>query len=197
MKVLKISAKNFKEAVEEVTEAVKQGKVVVCPTDTVYGIICDATNKKAVARLFKIKKRNRKKPVPIFVKDIKTAKKLAFIDKTQERLLKKVWPGKTTAALKRKKEPKLYGVNKNTVGLRIPKYRLIAKLLQETKKPLTGTSANISGKPASTKIKEVLRQFENKKHQPYLIIDVGNLPKSRPSKVIDLTGTKIKILRKA
>jgi L-threonylcarbamoyladenylate synthase len=61
---------------------------------------------------------------------------------------------------------------------------------------LTGTSANISGKPASTKIKEVLRQLKKQKYKPDLIIDAGNLPKNRPSTVIDLTGKKPKILRK-
>ncbi len=62
-------------------------------------------------------------------------------------------------------------------------------------KPLTGTSANISGQPTSHKIEEVLQQFKNQKYQPDLIVDAGNLPKSKPSKVIDLTGKKLKILR--
>ena len=89
---------------------------------------------------------------------------------------------------------RLFG-SKKTIGLRIPNYKLINILLKELNKPLTGTSANISGKPASTKIKEVLKQFENKKHQPDLIIDAGNLPKSLPSTIIDLTKQPPKILR--
>ncbi len=177
-------------------DSIEEGKVLVCPTDTVYGMICDATNRKAVERLFKIKKRKPAKPVPIFVKDIKTAKKLAYIDENQEKFLRKVWPGKITAVLNRKKEHKVYGLDKNTIGLRIPNYGLITELLKKTNKPLTGTSANISGKPASTKIKEIIKQFENQKFQPDLIIDAGNLPKSKPSKVVDITGEKTKILRK-
>ncbi len=176
--------------------AIKKGKVLVCPTDTVYGLISDATNKAAVKKLFQIKKRKMNKPLPIFVKDIKMAKKLAHINKEQEKFLKKVWPGKVTVVLKRKNHYQLYRINQKTIGLRIPKHKLISWLLKKTNKPLTGTSANISGKPASTKINEVLRQFKNKKYQPDLIINGGKLPKSRPSKVVDLTGKKIKILRK-
>jgi L-threonylcarbamoyladenylate synthase len=187
---------DFKKIQKEAVAAIKQGKVLVCPTDTVYGLIADATNKKAVEKLFKIKKRKLNKPLPIFIKNIKTAKKLAFIDKNQEKFLKKVWPGKVTTVLKRKKTFKLYGVDKDTIGLRIPNHKFVLSLLKEIKKPLTGTSANISGKPASTKIKEVLEQFKNQKFQPDLIIDQEDLPKGKPSRVIDLTVHPPKILRR-
>jgi len=196
MKILKISKKNLKKLVKIAKNSIKKGEVLVCPTDTVYGLICDATNKKAVKKLFKIKKRLKEKAIPIFVKDIKMAKNLAKIDKKQEKFLKKVWPGKVTLVLKRKRGQKIYGVDKKTIGLRIPKYKLVNVLLKKLNRPLTGTSANISGKPPSTKIKEVMRQFKNQKIQPDLILDAGNLKPSKPSTVIDLTKKKPKILRK-
>jgi tRNA A37 threonylcarbamoyladenosine synthetase subunit TsaC/SUA5/YrdC len=68
-------------------------------------------------------------------------------------------------------------------------------LLVAFKSPLTGTSANISGLPSSTDVKEVISQFENKKYQPDVIIDNGNLSKNKPSTIIDLTTTPFKILR--
>jgi len=196
--IIRISEKNFQEVIKRATLEIKNGKVLVCPTDTVYGLVADATNKKAVERLFRIKKRDAKKPLPIFIKDIKRAKKFAFIDKEKEKFLKKVWPGKVTVILKRKKE-KVYGVDEKTIALRIPKYKFLNNLLEKLNKPLTGTSANISGKPASTKIKEVLDQFEEffitKGIIPDLIIDAGNLPKNRPSVIIDLTSEPPRILR--
>lgn len=195
MLILKQSKKNLKEIVAIITKEIKQGKVVICPTDTVYGLVAAATNKKAVERIFKIKKRPKKNPLPIFVKDIKAAKKLAKIGKKEEEFLKKNWPGKITVVLKRNKV-KLYGVDKKTIALRIPKYKLINDLLKKTNLPLTGTSANISGKPAPNKIKETLKQFENQKNKPDLVIDAGNLKKSKPSTIIDLTASKHRILRK-
>jgi L-threonylcarbamoyladenylate synthase len=191
MKIIK-RGKNLNTAVE----IMKKGKVVVCPTDTVYGLITDATNKKAIKKLFKIKRRKTSKPIPLFVKDLKAAKKIAQINKSEEQFLKKVWPGKITVVLKRKKiKKKLYGVDKRTIALRIPKYRLVNNLLRKISSPLTGTSANVSGKPATTKIKEVIEQFKNKKFQPDLIANAGNLKFSKPSMVIDLTKG-FKILRK-
>ncbi len=197
MKILKVSLRTFNKITKEAIKSIKEGEVIVCPTDTVYGLISDATNEKAVKKLFKIKKRLVLKPIPIFVKDMKMAKKFARINKNQEEFLKKLWSGKVTVVLKRrKKKIKLFGVAPDTIALRIPKYKLINELLKKLNCPLTGTSANISGKPASTKIKIVTFQFKNQKFLPDLVLNSGNLRKSSPSTVIDLTKKKPKILRK-
>jgi L-threonylcarbamoyladenylate synthase len=195
MRILKLGA-NIKRVVKIAANFIRQGKVLLCPTDTVYGLIADATNKKAVEKVFQIKGRQRNKPLPIFVKDLSAAKKLVHINKKQERFLKKVWPGKITVVLKKKKRYKIYGVDKNTLALRIPNYKFVSYLLSLVDSPLTGTSANLSGKPASTKIKEVLSQLEDRKIKPDLIINAGNLKKAEPSSIIDLTQGRLKILRK-
>lgn len=197
MLILKLTDKNLKKTIKETLKIIKKGGVVICPTDTVYGLISDATNRKAVEKVFKIKKRPKEKPIPVFIRDIKMARNFAQIEKKQEIFLKKAWPGKTTFILKRKnKLPGMLFRGRKTIGLRIPKYKLINILLERLNGPLSGTSANISGRPAWGKIKEVLRQFENQKSRPDLIIDAGNLKPSRPSKIIDLTFSKPKTLRK-
>ena len=146
--------KNSPEIIEKAVEILKNGGVIICPTDTVYGILADATNIKAVKKVFDIKNRPKDKSVPTFVKDIKMAKGLAKIDKEQESFLKKAWPGKVTMILEVKKNCKLVKLlYKDTVGLRIPDYDLVNKIIKKVNKPLTGTSANISDKPASVKIK--------------------------------------------
>jgi L-threonylcarbamoyladenylate synthase len=196
MEKLKVSSENLNRVIKRAVEVIKKGGVVICPTDTVYGLIANAKNEKAVKKVFKIKKRNFGKPIPIFVRDLRTAKKIAVINKNQEKFLRKFWPGKLTAVLKVKFEgfPKgILGKNKK-IGLRIPDYKLLDILLKKLNFPLTGTSANISGKPASTKIKDVLKQFKNQKEKPDLILDAGNLKSSPPSTVIDLVN--FKILRK-
>src|SRR4030043_1498083 len=158
MKILKLSSKNFKEIIKITIESIREGKVIVCPTDTVYGLICDATNEKAVKKIFKIKKRPKGKPISIFVKDIKMAEEFAKIDKNQEKFLQRVWPGALTAVLNPKKNlPKNISQDKNTIGVRIPDYRLVISLIRHLKSPLAETSANISGQPATTRIKEVIK----------------------------------------
>lgn len=189
----------LRQNLKEIIDLLKQGKVIVCPSDTVYGLICDARNEKAVKRLFEIKERPREKAIAIFIKDIKAAKKLAQIDKKQEAFLEKVWPGKTTIILKKREDcnlPKILFAGTKVIGLRISDCKFLIDLLEKLNFPLAETSANISSQPASTKIKEVLAQFQGKKNQPDLVLDFGNLPASLPSTVIDLTTKKIKILRK-
>ncbi|MBI2041655.1 MAG: threonylcarbamoyl-AMP synthase [Candidatus Nealsonbacteria bacterium] len=174
----------IKPDLKRAVKAIKEGKVLVCSTDTVYGLICDAGNKKAVEKIYKIKNRPKSKLLPIFVNNIGMAKKLAKIDSRQEKYLKKVWPGPVTAVFHHKKP-----------GIRIPKYAWLLHLVEQLNRPLAESSANISGQPASTKIKDVLGQFEGKKYQPDIVIDAGDLPKAKPSKVIDLTIWPPKILR--
>jgi L-threonylcarbamoyladenylate synthase len=196
IKKIKISSKNLKLAIKKIISIIKKGGVIVCPTDTIYGLIANAKDKRAVEKIFKIKKREKGKPLPIFVKNLKMAKKLAIIEKNQERILKRVWPGKVTAILRAKnKTKKLFPPHivsaENKIGLRVPKHKILNILLEKLNLPLTATSANISGKKGSTKINDILKQFKNKKILPDLILDDNNLKPSPPSTVIDLTNFKI------
>lgn len=194
MEIIKIKNKS---AVKLAVEAIKKGKVIVCPTDTVYGFLADAENRKAVKKIFKIKKRPKLKPLAVFVKDIEMAKELAEIDEKQEEILKSKWPGKCTFVLKSNNILQTPGVCKNkTIALRIPKYKFLNDLLEKINKPLVQTSVNISGQPPLTKIKEIIKVFNNQKNCPDSIIDAGDLPKNKPSVIMDLTKDKIKFLRK-
>jgi len=183
--------KQDKINIGKIVAALKNGAVLVCPTDTVYGLVCDASNEKSVEKIFEIKKRDKSKPLGIFVKDIKAAKKLAFADKNQESFLK---DNEITAILKAKKPVLSELVYKNkTIGIRIPNYKFLNLILEKFNKPLVQTSANISGKETTVKIKNILKQF---KTQEVIIVDGGDLPKNKPSTIIDLTNNNINILRK-
>ncbi|MDP3052675.1 MAG: L-threonylcarbamoyladenylate synthase [bacterium] len=190
--LIKINPKNpDRKIIRKVAKIIKKGGLVIFPTDTVYGFLANARNEKAVGQIFKIKKRPKTKPLAIFVKDLKMAKKYAFVNEKQEKFLKKNWPGKITVILKSKNNlPKGLAAKNKTTGIRIPDYKLIYLLFEKIDFPLAQTSANISGGEATTKIREVLRQFASKRIKPDLIIDAGNLPKNKPSKIIDLTKEK-------
>jgi len=188
MEILKLSPKNSQQIITKTLEALKKGKVVVFPTDTVYGLICDAKNKEATERLYKIKKRPKNKLIPVFVSDIEMAKGIAEIDAKQEKFLKTVWPGATTCVLTVKS-------GGGTIGIRIPENNWLLNLVRQLGRPLAETSANISGKPASVRMNEVLAQFDNQEEQPDLVINGGDLPISDPSRVLDLRFFPPKILR--
>lgn len=172
------------------------GKSLVFPTDTVYGLLANAQNDKAVRRIFRIKKRNIKNPIPIFVRDLEMAKDFAKIDENQEKILRKVWPGQVTVILKPKQKKLAKGIGKKgkEIGIRIPNYKLLNELLKRFKKPLAQTSANVSGKPTPTSIKGILTQLKSKRLKPDLAIDAGELGK-KPSVILDLTEVPPKILR--
>ncbi len=193
MQTLKVSSKNLEHVLAKTVDVIKRQGVVLCPTDTVYGLIADANSDIAIKKIFKIKKRNLKKPLPVFVKNLKMAKSLAILNLKQEKILKKIWPGKVTVILRaiNKKIPKGILSEKYQIGLRVPDYQFLNILLKKIDCPLAQTSANISGRKASTKISEVLEQFIGQKYQPDLILDSGDLENSLSSSVIDLISFKI------
>ncbi|KKP55615.1 MAG: hypothetical protein UR46_C0003G0005 [Parcubacteria group bacterium GW2011_GWA1_33_6] len=187
--IIKISPK----IIHKVSIFLKKGGLVICPTDTVYGFLADASNKKAVDKIFKIKKRPKSNPLSLFVKNFKMANRIAFINEKQANILNKFWPGKYTFRIKRKPKKDLYGVDKNTIAIRIPKYKFLNDLLNKINKPLVQTSVNISGKNPLNKINDIINTFEG---LDILIINGGNIKKGKPSKILDLTQNTIKTLRK-
>ena len=176
-------------------EALRAGKIVVFPTDTVYGLIADATNKKAVTKVFAIKKRPKTKPLPLFVDTIARAKKFASVSKTHEAFLRRRWPGPFTAVLDRKKAGQLlYGVGSKTIALRIPNVLEIRTLIRQLGHPLVATSANIAGRSSCKTIQEVKKQFARRKVKPDIFVDGGTLP-GTPSQIIDMTKSTYIVLR--
>jgi tRNA threonylcarbamoyl adenosine modification protein (Sua5/YciO/YrdC/YwlC family) len=188
-----------RDVVEKTIKFLERGQIIVSPTDTVYGLLADAENDKAVEKIYEMKQRDKRKAMPVFVKDIEMAKKIAKIDKKTERLLGEIWPGKITIVLNRKEKSglsKLLFGKKKTIALRIPNHKLVLEIIKKIDKPLIGTSANISGKGSSTKIKEILEQFEKQDIKPDLVLDAGDLSENLPSTIIDFSNHKPKILRR-
>ncbi len=184
--------KESPQTLNKVAAFLKEGGVVICPTDTVYGFLADASNKKAVEKIYEIKKRPKSKPLPLFVKDIKMAHEIAFINEEHLENVKSRWPGKYTFVLKKKKGLKLYGVDKNTVALRLPNYKFLNNLLKKVDMPLAQTSVNISGQPVLININDIVAKFGK---TDIMVVDDGNLKISEPSKIIDLTAKYLTRIR--
>ena len=195
MKLISLTQKNIQTTVQTSAEAIRRGNVLIVPTDTVYGIIANALDEKAVKKVYLIKERDTAKPLPIFVKHIAMAKKYAAISARQEKFLEENWPGKVTVILARKSAAKIFGTADNTIAMRIPFYHFINSLLDTLGLPLCGTSANVSGLPASTKIDDVIAQFQRSRDLPDIIINAGDLPESKPSTIVDLTKKETAVIR--
>ncbi|MDD2731214.1 MAG: L-threonylcarbamoyladenylate synthase [Candidatus Portnoybacteria bacterium] len=199
MKILKVNPENLRESEEAIIEAAKtmlSGGTVVFPTDTVYGLGCDATNEEAIKKIFKIKNRVDNKPLAVVVRDIAMAGKIAFLEKKTEKALSVIWPGAITVILwRRSKLPEVLSAGKQTIGLRVPDYKLTYWLAENMGRPYVATSANFTGEPATTKISEVINYFDKTYLKPDLVLDAGDLKFAQPSTVLDLTGPQPKITR--
>lgn len=199
MKILKVNPENLRESEAALLEAAKviyQGGSVVIPTDTVYGLAFDATRELTVDRLFKLKKRPREKAVAVIVRDLDMIKKIALVDRRIERVAHILWPGPLTVVLKSKfKLPRNLNLGKATIGVRIPDYKLARYLIELLGRPITATSANITGQEPARKIDDVLKQFSKERLKPDLVLDAGELKCTQPSTVLDLTTSEPKIVR--
>lgn len=178
------------------SDQIKKGFAVVVPTDTVYGLAVNALDEAALERMFRIKKRPRTKAVPLFVKDIAMARKLAYISDDVQRKLEALWPGQVTVVLYKKDiVPSLAAGGGETIALRIPDHQVVRELIRAVDAPLTGTSANISGLQPTNDPEGVRAQFINEAAEPDLMLHAGILAKTDPSTVIDLTEGKPRLLR--
>jgi L-threonylcarbamoyladenylate synthase len=194
MQTIKLDDKNV---IEKTVEVLQQGGLVVFPSDTVYGLLVDAYNEKAVRKLIAFKNRPPGKPISVFV-DWDFLCDLVLVSEKQKELLKNILPGPFTVVLKSKgKACPLLESEKKTLGVRIPDYQPVNSLVKKFKKPITATSANLSGKSPHYSIESLLKQLpESKKKLIDLIVDAGKLPRNKPSTVIDLVEENIKILRR-
>ncbi len=184
---------------KELAKAIKVlhgGGVVAHATDTCYGFACDIFNRRALTSLYKTKKMSPQKPVSIMVQDLVMAKKYGAFSKKALLFAKKYWPGPLTILVKRKKSlPKFLNPGTKTIGIRVPAHRLSLELVKKMGRPLTTTSANISGQSSPYSISAIQKQFRNRKQNPDFIIDSGRLKKNPPSTIIDASGKTLKIIR--
>lgn len=198
MIIKKINKNNQLRLINFTLKILNQGGLVIFPSDTVYGALVDATNEKAVKKLIEFKNRPPGKPISIFVSDFEMLKKQLIINSQNLVILQKILPGSFTIVLRSKHNvSRLLESEKKTLGVRLVKYQLVLDLVKKFGKPITATSANLAGKSPHYSVKTLLNNLpKRKKLLIDLIIDAGKLPKNKPSTVIDLTTSEIKIIRK-
>ncbi len=140
---------------------IKSGGIVVFPTETVYGIGANGLNENAVKRLYEVKQRPFNKPISLLVNSIDMINEIAKdITELEYDLMRKFFPGPLTIILKKKDiVPNIVTANSNTVGVRMPANETALKLIEYAGVPIATPSANISGKPSATNLKEVMENF--------------------------------------
>jgi L-threonylcarbamoyladenylate synthase len=179
-----------------ISSELKKGKVIAYPTDTIYGLGCDATNQKSINKIYKIKKRPKNKPLIILINGFPMLKKYFIIDSDKLCLLKQIWPGPFTAILNARNNlpDNLKSIDKS-IGVRFPKNNFLIQLINKINRPLVSTSLNLSNRPNLKNLNQIDEYFP-KGCLPDILIDAGKLKSSKPSTIIDVRDMlNIKILR--
>jgi L-threonylcarbamoyladenylate synthase len=196
-KIVKIDALNpDPKILESAVKLINKGEVIVCPTDTGYAFSVDALNTRAVAKVFHLKGRVFSNPVHIAVHAFDEVEKYAYITEPARYLAKHYLPGALTLVLKKKEIiPSMLVAGLDTVGIRIPKNDVILRLAEMTMRPLTTTSANVSGKPGTYAVEEVAAQLGENLQQVAMVLDQGPLKSRELSTIVDLTTSPPELIR--
>lgn len=183
------------KALEQSVSVIKNGGLVVIPTDTVYGIVGDATQAKTIEHLYALKARSKEKAFPVFVRDVAMARRFAYISDAKARFLEHVWPGTLTVIFHHKEKlPSILTAGKDTIALRMPQSAFALSLLARIDIPLVQSSANVSEMPAAKNSEDVIASFAHQKQKPDLVIDGGEII-GMPSTIIDFTAREPRLVR--
>ncbi|MBN2453176.1 MAG: threonylcarbamoyl-AMP synthase [Candidatus Omnitrophica bacterium] len=167
--------------------AVRSGGIVAFPTETVYGLAVNLSDKRAVERLYGIKKRIRGKPLTVHIADKESINKMGCrITKRADRLIGRFWPGPLTIILASRRGGK--------VGFRMPANRVALELIKAAGVPVGAPSANLSGRAPATRASQVLKYLDGRID---MLLDAGPSAVGKESTVVDISSDPPVILREA
>jgi L-threonylcarbamoyladenylate synthase len=187
-----ISLSSDARSIEEASIIVKEGGLVAFPTDTVYGLGCDPFNAAAVVRLIEAKERESK-PVPVLCASEEDAAKLVDLSATALKLARRYWPGPLTIVAELRVElPQVLNQGSGWLGVRVPADEIAISLARGCGGVITGTSANLSGRPSSRSAGEVATSLGDRIDA---IID-GGVRSGTESTVVRVDGESVEVLRR-
>ena len=175
-----------KEGIEKASKVVKDGGIIVFPTDTVYGMGCDPYIKKSVDKIYQIKGRSKTKPFPILAYSIDAASEIVEFDKDSKKIADKFWPGPLTLILKLRDEKLKESLNlKEKIAIRVPNNQCLLNLLKNSKF-LVGTSANLSGESSFTNSQECYQKIS----ECDVFLDGGDIENGGESTILEMDKGK-------
>ncbi len=195
MEILRLSDTPLSDAVARAAAVLRDGGIVLYPTDTLYGLAADVTSEDAVRRLRLLKDRDVANLFSMIVPDMATLSEYAHTTPLSVTIAERYLPGPLTLVLASRSPLPTNTSHDGTIALRIPDHPFCLALARAFDKPYTATSANISGLPTHARIPDICTQFGDRASRIDLAIDAGELPPSPPSTIVDARGEEPIILR--
>lgn len=179
---------------EKAAELIKRGKIVVFPTETVYGIGTNGLDEVAVRKLYDVKKRPLDKPISLLVSNMEMVNEIAKdTTEIEYKIMQKFFPGPLTIILKKNSlVPDIVTAGQDTVGVRMPSGEIARNLVEMAGVPIAAPSANITGEPSGTDLQEIKKHFEGKAD---FFIDGGISQLGIASTIVQVEDGKPQILR--
>lgn len=151
------------ESIEEAAKGIREGRTVVFPTETVYGLGADALNEEAVKAIFIAKGRPQDNPLIVHVASKDIGNLVKEVPLVAKKMIDKFWPGPLTIILNKKEViPDVTSASLNSIGIRMPDNKIALKLIELAKTPIAGPSANISGRPSPTEVERCIEDLSGK-----------------------------------
>lgn len=193
-KYINLKEKNEYEKIKEAAEAIKQGKLVIFPTETVYGIGANALNEEAVKQIYRAKGRASDNPLIAHIANFDMLKELVVeVGEIEKKLIEAFWPGPLTIILNKTEiVPNIITAGLKTVAVRMPSNEIAKKLIEYSGVPIAAPSANISGKPSGTLVEDILQELDGKVEY---VIDGGKVDIGLESTVVRVIEDKVHLLR--
>lgn len=183
------------DTIAQISNAIKNGKTVVFKTDTVYGIGTNAFDENACKRIYEIKGRPMYKPLCVLISDISMLKEIIdFISPAEQKLIDAFWPGPLTIKFKKKENvlPDIVSAGDEYIRVRLLKSGLAYNLIKAAGVPIVAPSANLSGSPTGTNIKNIINELGG--NVDY-ILDSGNVTNDTTSTIIEVNNEKVIVIR--
>lgn len=178
--------------IRQVVECIKDGGVILYPTDTLYGIGCDIMKKRAIERIYQIKQQDKKQPFSFICSDLTHISQYAKVGNMAYRVMKRLLPGPYTFILPGSREvPKMMLTKRKTAGIRVPDHPIVQEIVSELGNPLLSASAILPGQDPLFDASLLHDAFGN---MVDIVIDGGPVP-GEPSSIIDLSSDAPEVLR--
>ena len=185
---------NYQTELRLASKLLNEGQIIAIPTDTYYGLACDPFNFESLNKLFKLKERDIRKPLPLLIASKEDLLNFGIDYSVFENLLDAFWPGPITIVMKT--EHKFYNgmiENDGYVGFRVPNLEFVRDLIKFSGIPITGTSANISGQPETKDINVLEDSLDL--NIVKMIININCGKEQSASTVIKLSDGRVEMLR--